>query len=93
MGSFKIEGGRRLKGTLVPQGAKNEALQILCAVLLTSEPVTIHNVPDIVDVNKLIDLLKAMGVGAVKTGRSRYFKGGQGRYAAARAPTFTYKRR
>jgi UDP-N-acetylglucosamine 1-carboxyvinyltransferase len=59
MGSFKIEGGHRLKGELVPQGAKNEALQILCAVLLTSEPVTIHNVPDIVDVNKLIDLLRA----------------------------------
>jgi UDP-N-acetylglucosamine 1-carboxyvinyltransferase len=62
MGSFKIIGGRRLKGEVVPQGAKNEALQILCAVLLTSEPVTIHNVPDIVDVNKLIDLLRQMGV-------------------------------
>ena len=62
MHSFRIEGGRRLKGELVPQGAKNEALQILCAVLLTSEPVTIHNIPDIVDVNKLIDLLKAIGV-------------------------------
>ena len=62
MGSFRIEGGRRLKGELVPQGAKNEALQILCAVLLTAEPVTIANVPDIVDVNKLIDLLRALGV-------------------------------
>ena len=62
MGSFKIKGGTRLKGELVPQGAKNEALQVLCAVVLTSEPVTIHNVPDIVDVNKLIDLLSAMGV-------------------------------
>jgi UDP-N-acetylglucosamine 1-carboxyvinyltransferase len=62
MGSFRIEGGRRLKGTLTPQGAKNEALQILCAVLLTSEPVVIRNVPDIVDVNKLIDLLRHMGV-------------------------------
>ena len=62
MGSFKIEGGRRLKGDVIPQGAKNEALQILCAVLLTPEPVTIHNVPDIVDVNKLIDLLRHMGV-------------------------------
>ncbi|MBS1567972.1 MAG: UDP-N-acetylglucosamine 1-carboxyvinyltransferase, partial [Bacteroidetes bacterium] len=68
MGSFKIEGGHRLQGELVPQGAKNEALQILCAVLLTSEPVTIHNVPDIVDVNKLIDLLRAMGVGVEKLG-------------------------
>ncbi len=68
MGSFKIEGGHRLKGELVPQGAKNEALQILCAVLLTAEPVTIHNVPDIVDVNKLIDLLRAMGVGVENLG-------------------------
>ena len=72
MGSFRIEGGRRLKGTLVPQGAKNEALQILCAVLLTSEPVTIHNVPDIVDVNKLIDLLKAMDVEVAKLGPGSY---------------------
>jgi UDP-N-acetylglucosamine 1-carboxyvinyltransferase len=62
MASFRIEGGRSLKGELVPQGAKNEALQILCAVLLTAEPVTVHNVPDIVDVNKLIDLLRHMGV-------------------------------
>lgn len=68
MGSFKIKGGRRLKGELVPQGAKNEALQVLCAVLLTSEPVTIHNVPDIVDVNKLIDLLRALGVKVEKLG-------------------------
>lgn len=72
MGSFKIEGGHRLKGELVPQGAKNEALQILCAVLLTSEPVTVHNVPDIVDVNKLIDLLRAMGVEVEKLGDSSY---------------------
>ncbi|HQW87969.1 MAG TPA: UDP-N-acetylglucosamine 1-carboxyvinyltransferase, partial [Flavobacteriales bacterium] len=72
MGSFRIEGGRRLKGDLVPQGAKNEALQILCAVLLTSEPVTIHNVPDIVDVNKLIDLLRAMGVEVVGLGSGSY---------------------
>lgn len=68
MHSFRIEGGRRLKGELVPQGAKNEALQILCAVLLTREPMTIHNVPDIVDVNKLIDLLRAMGVKVEKLG-------------------------
>ena len=72
MGSFKIEGGRRLKGELTPQGAKNEALQILCAVLLTAEPVTIHNIPDIVDVNKLIDLLKAMGVEVEKLGTGSY---------------------
>ncbi|MEZ4738961.1 MAG: UDP-N-acetylglucosamine 1-carboxyvinyltransferase [Flavobacteriales bacterium] len=62
MGSFKIEGGHKLSGEVTPQGAKNEALQILCAVLLTERPVTIHNVPDIIDVNKLIDLLKRMGV-------------------------------
>ena len=72
MGSFKIVGGHRLKGEVVPQGAKNEALQILCAVLLTSEPVTIHNVPDIVDVNKLIDLLRAMGVLVEKLGTGSY---------------------
>jgi UDP-N-acetylglucosamine 1-carboxyvinyltransferase len=62
MGVFKIEGGVRLKGEVVPQGAKNEALQILCAVLLTSEKVTINNVPDIIDVNKLITLLANLGV-------------------------------
>ena len=58
MGSFQIEGGHRLKGNITPQGAKNEALQILCAVLLTEETVTISNLPDIVDVNKLIDCSK-----------------------------------
>ena len=62
MGSFIIEGGQRLQGEVVPQGAKNEALQILCAVMLTPEPVTIHNLPDIVDVNKLIHLLGDLGV-------------------------------
>jgi UDP-N-acetylglucosamine 1-carboxyvinyltransferase len=62
MGVFKIEGGVRLKGTVVPQGAKNEALQILCAVLLTSDKVTINNIPDIIDVNKLITLLVNLGV-------------------------------
>lgn len=62
MGAFEIQGGHVLKGELKPQGAKNEALQILCAVLLTGEKVTIANVPDIVDVNKLINLLQAMGV-------------------------------
>ena len=54
MGTFKIEGGIRLKGDITPQGAKNEALQILCAVLLTPEKVTINNIPDIIDVNKLL---------------------------------------
>ena len=62
MPSFRIEGGHRLSGSITPQGAKNEALQIVCAVLLTAEPVTLHNLPDIVDVNNLIDLLAAMGV-------------------------------
>lgn len=62
MAVFKIEGGVRLKGEVIPQGAKNEALQILCAVLLTSEKVTITNIPDIIDVNKLITLLEHLGV-------------------------------
>jgi UDP-N-acetylglucosamine 1-carboxyvinyltransferase len=62
MGTFKIEGGIRLKGNITPQGAKNEALQILCAVLLTPQKVTINNIPDIIDVNKLITLLGNLGV-------------------------------
>lgn len=62
MESFVIEGGHPLKGSITPQGAKNEALQILCAVLLTSEVIHIHNIPDIVDVNKLIQLLRNFGV-------------------------------
>lgn len=62
MGTFKIEGGVHLKGEITPQGAKNEALQILCAVLLTPEKVTINNIPDIIDVNKLIALLGNLGV-------------------------------
>ena len=55
MGTFVIEGGRPLNGSITPQGAKNEALQVVCAVLLSSEPVTISKLPDIVDVNRLID--------------------------------------
>ncbi len=62
MSSFEILGGKKLKGEIRPQGAKNEALQILCAVLLTPEKVTISNVPDIRDVNFLIELLGEMGV-------------------------------
>ena len=62
MGSFQIEGGYKLSGEITPQGAKNEALQILCAVLLTPEVVNIHNIPDIIDVNKLIQLLENFGV-------------------------------
>src|SRR5690554_394499 len=72
MGLFKIEGGHQLKGKIQPQGAKNEALQILCAVLLTPELVTIHNIPDIVDVNKLIELLKKLGVKVSKIGSGSY---------------------
>lgn len=62
MGTFKIQGGNKLSGELTPQGAKNEALQVICAVLLTPEKVTIHNIPDIRDVNFLIDLLEELGV-------------------------------
>lgn len=77
MSSFEIQGGFPLKGTIIPQGAKNEALQILCAVLLTPEEVTIHNIPDILDVNKLIELLAAMGVEVRKINTGSYsFKAG-----------------
>jgi UDP-N-acetylglucosamine 1-carboxyvinyltransferase len=72
MGTFKIEGGHQLKGDIQPQGAKNEALQILCAVLLTSKKVTIHNIPDIVDVNKLISLLGKLGVKVNKLDSNSY---------------------
>lgn len=72
MGSFEIVGGKKLKGDLHPQGAKNEILQILCATLLTEERVEVDNVPDIIDVNKLIDLLKSLGVEVEKLGPERY---------------------
>jgi len=72
MESFVIEGGHKLKGSITPQGAKNEALQILCAVLLTEETITIHNIPDIVDVNKLIQLLKNLGVEIKKQSAGSY---------------------
>ena len=62
MKTFKIEGGHQLKGSIQPQGAKNEALQILCAVILSPEKITIHNIPEIIDVNKLIVLLGKLGV-------------------------------
>ena len=70
MSSFEITGGARLNGEIIPQGAKNEALQVICACLLTPEKVTIHNVPDIRDVNRLIELLAAMGVQVSKPGKS-----------------------
>ena len=62
MSAFIIEGGHPLQGTITPQGAKNEALQVICATLLTCEPVTIENIPNIRDVNNLIQLLKDIGV-------------------------------
>ena len=72
MGTFVVKGGRPLSGTIEPQGAKNEALQILCAVLLTAEPVEISNVPDIVDINKLLDILDSLGVRIEKKGNNHY---------------------
>ena len=72
MGTFVIEGGHQLKGEITPQGAKNEALQILCAVLLTPEEVTIENIPDIIDVNKLIQLLINFGVKVTQLGPTSY---------------------
>ncbi|MEP2279644.1 UDP-N-acetylglucosamine 1-carboxyvinyltransferase [Maribacter sp.] len=72
MGTFKIEGGHQLSGEITPQGAKNEALQILCAVLLTDQKVSITNIPDIVDVNKLIALLEDLGVKIQKKGKGSY---------------------
>lgn len=72
MSVFEIIGGKKLKGEIIPQGAKNEALQILCAVLLTPEKIVISNIPDIIDVNKLIDLLRDLGVKIEKTGHEEY---------------------
>ena len=72
MSSFIIEGGYPLSGTITPQGAKNEALQILCAVLLTPERLVIENVPDIVDVNKLIDILGKLGVKIERLSKDSY---------------------
>lgn len=72
MSVFRIEGGHSLQGEITPQGAKNEALQVICAVLLTPEKVTISNIPDIRDVNKLIDILKDLGVKVEKLGPNAY---------------------
>ncbi|MCB0380022.1 MAG: UDP-N-acetylglucosamine 1-carboxyvinyltransferase [Flavobacteriales bacterium] len=69
MGVFKIKGGNKLNGELTPQGAKNEALQVVCAVLLSAEKVTLHNLPDIRDVNFLIDLLEELGVKVERMGK------------------------
>ncbi|MBQ2166623.1 MAG: UDP-N-acetylglucosamine 1-carboxyvinyltransferase, partial [Bacteroidaceae bacterium] len=68
MASFIIEGGNQLHGEIIPQGAKNEALEVICATLLTSEPVVMHNVPNILDVNNLIGLLSKMGVSVMPLG-------------------------
>ena len=72
MGAFEIIGGKKLKGEITPQGAKNEALQVINAVLLTPDKVTINNIPDIIDVNKLIDLLSTLGVKIDKVGKGTY---------------------
>ena len=72
MASFIVEGGHKLHGSITPQGAKNEALQVLCAVLLTKETVVISNLPNILDVNNLIDLIASMGVTVEKLSRGKY---------------------
>ena len=72
MASFVIEGGHRLSGDIYPQGAKNEVLQIICATLLTAEEVTVHTIPDILDVNNLIQLMRDMGVSVSKKGIDTY---------------------
>lgn len=72
MASFQIEGGHKLKGEIYPQGAKNEALQVICAVLLTKQEVTINGIPDILDVNNLIQLLSELGVSVKKNSADSY---------------------
>ena len=83
MASFEITGGLRLNGEIVPQGAKNEALQVICATLLTSEEVTIENIPDIRDVNKLLDLLRLLGVRVQELPEGRTEGGRAFRFQAA----------
>ena len=72
MGTFRIKGGKPLKGEINPQGAKNECLQVLCATLLTSDKIIINNIPDIIDVNKLIEILKKLGVLIKKISKGSY---------------------
>ena len=72
MSSFKIKGGKRLRGEIIPQGSKNEALQVICATLLTPEKVIIRNIPDIIDVNNLIGLIKGLGVEVNRLNSSDY---------------------
>ena len=72
MGTFRIKGGKPLKGEINPQGAKNECLQVLCATLLTSDEIIINNIPDIIDVNKLIEILSKLGVKIKKISHGTY---------------------
>ena len=72
MQTFRIQGGSKLNGNVVPQGAKNEALQIICATLLTPEKVVVSNIPNIIDVNKLINLLSSIGVKVNKINPNKY---------------------
>ena len=70
MGTFSIQGGVKLKGEVTPQGAKNEALQVICACLLTKEKIVIDNIPEIIDVLKLIDLLSSLGVKVIRINKT-----------------------
>ena len=72
MGTFSIEGGHKLKGNIQPQGAKNEALQVICACRLTTKEILIDNIPDIIDVKKLLDLLSSLGVKVKKISKNKY---------------------
>ena len=72
MGTFSIEGGHKLKGSIYPQGAKNEALQVICAALLTKDEVIINNIPEIIDVINLIDLLSSLGVKVFRISKNKY---------------------
>ena len=72
MGTFSIEGGHKLKGNIQPQGAKNEALQVICACLLTTKEILIDNIPDIIDVKKLLDLMSSLGVKVKKISKNKY---------------------
>lgn len=88
-GSFKIKGGKRLQGEITPQGAKNEALQILCAVLLTEDEVRIKNIPDIHDVNRLIEILGDFGVKVTKNAQGDYtFKSDSVNFEYVKSPEF-----
>ncbi|MCX6287403.1 MAG: UDP-N-acetylglucosamine 1-carboxyvinyltransferase [Bacteroidetes bacterium] len=91
MSSFEITGSRRLHGDIIPQGAKNEALQVICACLLTCEKVSIHNIPDIRDVNKLIELLGSLGVTISRSGSSVTFEAGRINFDVLRTKDFRDK--